>query len=109
MKIYFLIRSYRIDGLQFQFLKADETNFRITHVKGQVIDSTDSSPLAYATIRIKGSDIAMQTKDNGFFEMDVPYDTCTLEITYVGYRTKEIRLNPNLINGAITIRAFKRK
>jgi len=45
--------------------------------------------MAYATIRIKGSDIAMQTKDNGFFEMDVPYDTCTLEITYVGYRTKE--------------------
>jgi ferric enterobactin receptor len=107
MKYIFLSVLTGLMACNFQILKAAETNFRITHIKGQVIDSTDSSPLAYATIRIKGSDIAMQTKDNGYFEMDVPYDTCTLEITYVGYMTREIRLNPNLINGAITIRLSK--
>jgi ferric enterobactin receptor len=90
-----------------QLLKANEKNFRIIHVSGQVTDSTDASPLAFATIRIKGSNIAMQTKENGYFEIDVPNDTCTLEITYVGYRTKKIRLNPNMINGAITIRLSK--
>ncbi len=93
--------------VNFQSLKADETNFRLTHVTGQVIDSADASPLEFATIRIKGSDIARQTKENGFFEIDVPYDTCTLEISYIGYRTKEIRLNPNLINSALTIRLSK--
>jgi hypothetical protein len=90
-----------------QLLKANEKNFRIIHVSGQVIDSTDASPLAFATIRIKGRNIAMQTKENGYFEIDVPYDTCTLEVTYIGYKTKEIKLNPNMLNSTLTIRLSK--
>jgi len=54
-------------------MKANGKDFRIIHVSGQVIDSTDASPLAFATIRIKGRNIAIQTKDNGYFEIDVPY------------------------------------
>jgi len=88
-------------------LKANEKNIRIIHVSGQVTNSTDTSPLAFATIRIKGSNIAMQTKENGYFEIDVPNDTCTLEVTYVGYRTKEIKLNPNESYSGLTIRLSK--
>jgi len=90
-----------------QLLKANEKNIRIIHVSGQVTNSTDTSPLAFATIRIKGSNIAMQTKENGYFEIDVPNDTCTLEVTYVGYRTKEIKLNPNESYSGLTIRLSK--
>jgi len=90
-----------------QLMKANGKDFRIIHVSGQVIDSTDASPLAFATIRIKGRNIAIQTKDNGYFEIDVPYDTCTLEVTYIGYRAKEIKLNPNESCNGLTIRLSK--
>jgi ferric enterobactin receptor len=90
-----------------EFVKATDKSFRPIQISGQVIDSTDATPLAFATIRIKGTNIAIQTKDNGYFEIEVPSDTCILEITYVGYKNKKIKLNPYLAKSALTIKLSK--
>ncbi|HVN58256.1 MAG TPA: TonB-dependent receptor [Bacteroidales bacterium] len=74
-------------------LNAGPSPAKVMHITGQVVDSLDNTPLFYAAIVIKGTNIAVFTRDNGSFDMAVPSDTSTLVITYVGYRQKEIRLD----------------
>lgn len=67
------------------------TSFAQTKVSGVVTDDK-KSPIPYANIIFKGSNVAVNTDENGRFYMESPTTYTTLEISFVGYNTKEIPL-----------------
>ncbi|WP_064196836.1 MULTISPECIES: TonB-dependent receptor [Emticicia] len=74
--------------------KADKTNFTLT---GRIIDITNGENLPFASVKVKGEQIGSQSNVDGYFTLlKVPSDTVTLEISYVGYRTRDYHLNPKL-------------
>ncbi|HEV9035340.1 MAG TPA: SusC/RagA family TonB-linked outer membrane protein, partial [Puia sp.] len=62
------------------------------HVEGKVKQST-AEPLAGATIAEKGASTSTLTREDGSFTIDVSGPNATLVISYVGYTSKEIKLN----------------
>lgn len=61
-------------------------------VTGKVTDSVTGKPLAGVTIQVKGNTMGTVTDANGNFSLEVPEDA-VLEISYLGYTTKEIPVN----------------
>lgn len=63
-------------------------------IKGSITDqSSNDAPLAYASIVIKGTEIGANSDEDGKFVLECPEGIHTLEISYIGYKTKEILIN----------------
>jgi TonB-linked SusC/RagA family outer membrane protein len=60
-----------------------------TFISGKVISITDNSPLAGASVRIKGTTVGIQTLEDGYFSLKAP-TPMTLEVSYTGFVTQEI-------------------
>ncbi|MBL7942413.1 MAG: carboxypeptidase-like regulatory domain-containing protein, partial [Flavobacteriales bacterium] len=61
----------------------------------KVLDQETREPVAFATVRIAGTTLGTLTDDEGrFFIRDIPSDTSTLVITYVGYQVLRYKLTP---------------
>lgn len=74
--------------------KAEKTDFTLT---GRIVDYTSGENLPFASVSVKNSKIGSQTNVDGYFTIQkVPSDTVTLEISYVGYRSRLFHLNPKL-------------
>ncbi|OXA78848.1 TonB-linked outer membrane protein, SusC/RagA family [Flavobacterium aquidurense] len=58
-------------------------------IKGKVTDS-NGSPLPGATVMAKGTKIAVLTDFDGNFSIEMPANSTTIVISYVGMETKEI-------------------
>jgi len=59
-------------------------------ITGTIRDSTNSGPLVGATISIKGGTQSVTTDEKGAFSITVPDDNTVLQISFVGYTTREI-------------------
>lgn len=61
-------------------------------VKGNLVDGT-GEPLIGATVKVKGSaGVGAVTDFDGNFKIDVPSENSTLVFTYVGMKTKEVKV-----------------
>ena len=58
-------------------------------IKGTITDKSDQTPLIYANIIVKGTNIGTVTNDNGEYTLPLKAGTYTLQITYLGYETLE--------------------
>ncbi|HEV2483617.1 MAG TPA: SusC/RagA family TonB-linked outer membrane protein [Puia sp.] len=58
-------------------------------IKGKVVDS-DGHPLQGVTVQVKGTGIGAKTDQNGEFSLDVPENSKTIVISYVGMETREV-------------------
>lgn len=65
------------------------TNVVATKVKGRVLDEKGNS-LPGATVLVKGTKIAVMTDIDGNFSIEVPANSTTLVITYIGMETQEV-------------------
>jgi len=68
-------------------------------IRGHVTD-TAGNPLEGATVKVKGTSIAVSTDTRGEFRLAGPVEGATLVISYVGYVSREIVLkehNPTVI------------
>ncbi len=68
-------------------------------VRGRVVDSA-GAPLEGASVKVKGTKIAVSTDARGNFELKSPADPdsrLTLVVSYVGYKTREIMVKGLLI------------
>lgn len=63
-------------------------------VQGIVTDSITGEALPYVSILVKGTTTGSTTDDAGHFSFSVPSSSVTLEISYMGYQTKAIKLSP---------------
>lgn len=56
--------------------------------KGKIIDQITLQPVEYATVRANASGNTAASDRLGNFQISLPADTTTLQITYIGYTTK---------------------
>ncbi len=60
-------------------------------VTGTVTDES-GSPLSGATVKVKGTNIASSTDENGKFSISVSGNATLLEVTYIGFQTQEVAI-----------------
>lgn len=65
------------------------------HVKGTVIDADGAEPMIGVSVLVKGTTNGTVTDFDGNFEMNVP-DKATLQLSYIGYKTIELRAIENM-------------
>lgn len=74
-------------------------------ISGSVMDAETEESLPLATIRIPGTNISTTTNNDGYFSIfQIPNDTCTIVIRYLGYITQTIRVKDIDPSGQINIR-----
>lgn len=68
-------------------------------LKGRVTDAADGTPLSGVTIRLKEDPSkGVLTSKEGTFSFSVPGTAKTLVVSFVGYDTKEVAINGDLLN-----------
>jgi len=67
-----------------------KTAFIDKTVTGTIRDSSNSTPLSGATVSLKGGTATTLTDASGAFSISVPDNNVVLEISFVGYVTKEV-------------------
>lgn len=77
------------------FLFFMTTTLAQTKVSGVVIDKT-KLPVPYANLVFKGSNVAVNSDENGRFYMESPNTYTILEVSFVGYNTKEVTLTKSV-------------
>lgn len=66
-------------------------------IKGTIKAQDTGESLPFATVLVQGANVGTSSNVDGYFTLlNVPSDTAILQIQYIGYQTKKIRLNPNL-------------
>ncbi|WP_162847126.1 SusC/RagA family TonB-linked outer membrane protein [Mucilaginibacter gracilis] len=91
--------SYTIDG-KIISIKAKESSilkqlFENIDVTGRVLNE-NGAVLVGATVKIKGKNFSVVTNEKGEFRINNVRDDAVLEINYIGYKVKEIKVSPNL-------------
>ena len=69
--------------------------FADINVKGTVIDADNSEPMIGVSVLVQGTTTGTVTDFDGNFELTVP-DKATLQLSYLGYKTIEIRAIENM-------------
>src|SRR5689334_515045 len=59
-------------------------------VTGTVKNKGDNTPIANATVLVKGTSTGTQTNANGTYTITVPSDSSALVVSYVGFQTTEM-------------------
>ncbi len=99
--------DYRIEGKKDIYLYLDdkktskrreiEVVTQNVNVSGIIRDKDTGESLPFASILVKGTSQGATTNVDGIFTLfDVPSDTSTLELSYIGYVTSEVALYPDL-------------
>jgi hypothetical protein len=87
--------------------KSDQQNLMV--IKGKVIDSESRAPLVFATVAVKESNVAIVTNIDGEFTLKIGElsTSKTLEVTFLGYKTKTIALSELKENGSKNVIALE--
>ncbi|MEL7534595.1 MAG: carboxypeptidase-like regulatory domain-containing protein, partial [Bacteroidota bacterium] len=78
-------------------------------IRGRVDDERSGESLPHASVIVQGTRIGGNTNDDGYFTIrDVPVDTVTLIVKYLGYQTKYLKITPEteVENLSISLRAI---
>ena len=70
--------------------------FADINVKGKVIDADTSEPMIGVSILVMGTSTGTVTDFDGNFSLSVP-DKATLQLSYMGYKTIELRAVPGMV------------
>ena len=71
-------------------------------VGGQILDEKDQ-PVTGATIKVKGTDIAVVSDLNGRFSVNAPTNT-VLIVSFIGYKTQEVTVTGEQLNLVIKLK-----
>jgi ferric enterobactin receptor len=76
-------------------------------VYGRILSYQGNTPLSFAAVVVISTGKGSSTNEDGYFAMEVPHDTSTLLISYVGYKDKKIKLNSIRIQSSLVIKLEK--
>lgn len=83
--------------LAYLFLWTSATLAQVSKVTGVVISEKGNEPVVGASILVKGFSQGVITNVNGEFTLtNVPNDARTLIISFVGMKTQEVAIKPQL-------------
>jgi hypothetical protein len=75
--------------------KSNKVNFTLS---GLVVDAISGEPLPFASISIPSNSKGVSTNVDGQFSLpNVPSDTTALLVRYLGYKSRKIFLNPDIL------------
>lgn len=77
------------------WMSVSAANAQHTEVKGMVTDSITGKGLPSAAVILKGTSIGGATDRNGRFAFPVPDAPATIQISYLGYDSRELQIVPN--------------
>ncbi len=63
---------------------------KFTKVKGKVLDANTKEPLPFVNISFAGTNVGVTTDFNGVYSIESRWASDTLQISYIGYKTKKI-------------------
>ena len=72
-------------------------------VRGKVIDAQNKSPLVFATVIVKDSNVGIVTNIDGEFTLKVSPSATDLDISYLGYKNKSVAISSLMNNNNINI------
>jgi TonB-linked SusC/RagA family outer membrane protein len=75
-------------------------------VTGKVVNKSDNQPIQGATVVIKGTNLGAQTGADGNFSVNLPKDTGTIVISYVGYESLEQLVKAGVSTGPLALTAL---
>jgi hypothetical protein len=82
-------------------LKPVKSNFLLS---GDIVDIENGERIPFATVVIEGTTKGVTSDQNGHFAMEkVPADTVVVVVSYIGYHTKRIELEPQKENSSLKI------
>lgn len=77
------------------FLLISFTGFsQVTLVKGRVTDASTNEAIPFANIIFKNSSIGTISDIHGHFELQTSTDASSIEVSFVGYTSKTIKITP---------------
>ena len=83
--------------LAYLFLWASATMAQVSKITGVVISEEDNEPVVGASVLVKGFSQGVITDVNGEFVLsNIPSSAKTLVISFVGMRTEEVAIKPQL-------------
>jgi hypothetical protein len=79
--------------------KSAQQNY--TTIKGKIVDAENGTPLVFATVALKESNVAIVTNIDGEFTLKIgdPSTSKGLEVSFLGYKNKIVLLNDLKDNG----------
>ncbi|RAW00998.1 carboxypeptidase-like regulatory domain-containing protein [Pseudochryseolinea flava] len=86
--ILFLVLCYTTDMLHAQ----SATKSKTFEIAGTVISQTTKKPMSFASIRLKNSLFGTSSDEHGKFLFKANHLSDTLEISFIGFKTKRIAL-----------------
>lgn len=76
-------------------------------VIGKVTDSKDGSPIAGATISVKGLSVGTVSGEDGTFSLSVPEKATTLTISVIGFETQDVPISGSSVQ--VSLKASESK
>lgn len=70
-------------------------NLILGQQKGFVLDQSTKAPLPFASVYLPGEKTTVFTNIDGSFEINISQQTQKLEISYLGYQTQYVPIQPN--------------
>ncbi|MFM9837058.1 MAG: TonB-dependent receptor [Cyclobacteriaceae bacterium] len=82
----------------FIFLLISSSTFAQFTLTGKVVEIRTNEPLPFASIVQKNSSKGTTTNADGYFTLpNIPVDTITIQVSYIGYNTKDIKLSNEIL------------
>jgi hypothetical protein len=80
--------------------KTKKEQQQVTVIRGRVVDAETSQPLIFAGIALQGSNVSTVTNLDGEFTLKIGAgETGKIEISYVGYKNREMDIDEMKTNG----------
>ena len=95
--------TYHENNLELQLYDGKFEQDRTT-ISGIVKDKGSGETLPFANVFVKDTNIGTTTNADGFFTLfDIPSETSTIQVQYLGYKVETLVLTPEMVKGKITI------
>lgn len=77
------------------------------NISGKILDNANGESLPATIVKVRNTNISTKTNTDGYFTLlNVPSDTCILDVHYVGYQPEVFFLNQNNIKEELVIKLF---
>jgi ferric enterobactin receptor len=86
--------------------KGPPTHFMFS-ISGRVVDQNTGEALPGAIVKVRNTELSTGANTSGNFTLlNVPADTCVLEVSYMGYQPDKFRLDDEKIKGSLVLTLF---
>ena len=96
-----IVRIFPANKIPVKTVYATRSNITVS---GRIYEKSSGETLPYATVSLPGTTNGVISNIDGHFTlMNVPSDTSTITIQYLGYETQTVKLNPEIAGEEIRI------